>query len=163
VRVTAKADYAVRAMVFLSAGATDEPVKGEQIAEAQDIPAKYLEAILGDLRTAGLLRSQRGARGGYRLARPADEIAVADVIRAVEGPLATVRGEPAEELAYAESTGSLQELWVAVRAALRHVLEGTTLADVAEGRLPSRVQALAEAPDAWETTAERVSRRLRGA
>jgi Rrf2 family protein len=159
VRVTAKADYAVRAMVYLAG--REGSVKGEDIADAQQIPTKYLEAILGDLRAAGLLRSQRGSRGGYRLAAPAEQIAVADVIRAVEGPLASVRGQPAEELDYPESTHTLQLLWVAVRAVLRDVLEGTSVADLAAGRLPEAVEAIASSRAAWESTAQRRTRRLR--
>ncbi len=153
-RITSRADYAVRAALVLAADA-DGLVRGEDIAAAQDIPGKYLETILGELRSAGLVRSQRGARGGYRLARPADEIAVADVIRAVEGPLATVRGEPVEELTYAGAAEPLRELWVAVRAALRDVLEDVTLADVAAGSLPAAVHELADNPVAWESTAQR--------
>jgi Rrf2 family protein len=137
-------------------------VKGEAIAAAQHIPSKYLENILADLRSAGLLRSQRGSSGGYRLARSAESISVADVIRAVEGPLATVRGEPAEELEYLGSAASLQQLWIAVRAALRGVLEQTTIADVAAGRLPAEIRALAEDPESWETTAQRSVRTLLG-
>jgi Rrf2 family protein len=157
VRVTAKADYAVRAMVHIAGQGGS--VKGEDVAEAQQIPTKYLEAILGDLRAAGLLRSQRGSRGGYRLALPADQIAVADVIRAVEGPLASVRGEPAEELGYPASTQRLQDLWIAVRAVLRDVLEGTSVADLAAGHLPPSVEQIAASQAAWESTAQR---RVRG-
>jgi Rrf2 family protein len=150
--VTAKVDYAVRAATMLAgcAAAGDGPVKGDRIGTAQAIPVKYLENILGDLRQAGILRSQRGADGGYWLARPADEVTIADVIRAVEGPLAHVRGERAESLAYPDGTGSLQEVWVAVRAALRSVLETVTLADVAAGTLPPSVRALVDDPDAWQ-------------
>jgi Rrf2 family protein len=157
VRVTAKADYAVRAMVYLAG--RDGSVKGEDVADAQQIPTKYLEAILGDLRAAGLLRSQRGSRGGYRLALPAEQIAVADVIRAVEGPLASVRGQPAEELEYPPSTQRLQDLWIAVRAVLRDVLEGTSVADLAAGHLPPSVEQIASAQSSWESTAQR---RVRG-
>jgi Rrf2 family protein len=152
VRVTAKVDYAVRAATMLateSSRADGRPVKGERIASAQDIPVKYLENILSELRQAGIVRSQRGAEGGYWLARPAAEITVADVIRAVEGPLAHVRGERAENLEYPEGTGGLQVLWVAVRASLRAVLEQTTLADVAADDLPKEVKSLTTDPDAW--------------
>jgi Rrf2 family protein len=158
-KVTARADYAVRATLELAQ--TDGPLKGEVIATAQDIPLKYLENILGDLRMAGIVRSRRGANGGYRLARDPSTIAVADVVRAVEGPLATVRGVPAEELDDPAAHNPLQTVWIATRAALRQVLEETTLADVASGTLPATVQALAADPGAWESTEERAARRLR--
>jgi Rrf2 family protein len=150
-RVTAKVDYAVRAAAMLATCARSDggPVKGDRIAREQQIPVKYLENILSELRQAGIVRSQRGADGGYWLARPAEEITVADVIRAVEGPLAHVRGERAENLEYPEGTGGLQELWIAVRAALRSVLEHTTLADVADNDLPDTVRRLTADPDAW--------------
>ncbi len=150
VRVTAKVDYAVRASLVLARSWSQEagPIKGEHIATRQQIPLKYLENILSELRQSGLVRSQRGAEGGYWLARPPDKISVADVIRAVEGPLATVRGERAEHLAY-DDCGSLQEMWVAVRASLRSVLELVTLADVEAGTLPAPVQALVDAPASW--------------
>jgi Rrf2 family protein len=148
VRVSAKADYAMRAMVYLAA-AGDGPAKAEQIAQAQEIPLKFLENIMIDLRRAGLVRSQRGSEGGYWLARPASEIALADVMRAVEGPLANVRGLRAEELAYTGAAQPLQRVWVAVRANLRAVLEQVTLADVARGELPASVEALTADDDAW--------------
>jgi Rrf2 family protein len=148
-RVTAKADYAIRAAVELAALDGQGPVKGERIAQAQEIPLKFLENILGDLRHAGLVRSQRGVEGGYWLGRPADDITVADVIRAVEGPLANVRGVGPEQVEYAGSSARLREMWVAVRANLRGVLEAVTLADLAAGRLPEDVEALARNPDAW--------------
>jgi Rrf2 family protein len=147
-RVSAKADYAIRAMVELAA-AGDGPVKGDRLAQAQQIPVKFLENILGDLRHGGLIRSQRGSDGGYWLARPAEEINLAQVIRAVDGPLASVRGERSEELAYDGSAAPLRDVWVAVRASLRQVLEAVTLADVARGELPASVEALARDPDAW--------------
>ena len=147
-RVSAKADYAVRAMVELAA-AGGGPVKAERIAQAQEIPLKFLENIMGDLRQGGLVRSQRGAEGGYWLARPAAEITLADVLRAVEGPLANVRGRRSEEVAYGGSAVPLREVWVAVRASLRGVLEAVTLADVARGELPEAVSALTADADAW--------------
>jgi Rrf2 family protein len=152
VRVTAKADYAVRALLVLAGAAQGDggPRKGDAIAAAQHVPFKYLENILGQLRTAGLVRSQRGGDGGYWLAKDPATVSIADVIRAVEGPLATVRGERAEDLEYPEGSGGLQQMWVAVRASLRSVLETTTLADVVEGSLPDHVRALAADPDAWE-------------
>ena len=149
-RISARADYAVRAAVELAA-AGDGPTKGDAIARAQSIPLKFLENILGDLRHAGIVRSQRGADGGYWLARPADRISVADVIRAVEGPLASVRGGPPEEVAYDGAAESLARVWIAVRASLRSVVERVTLADVAAGRLPARISKLAEDPEAWVT------------
>jgi Rrf2 family protein len=149
-RISARADYAVRAAVVLAA-AGDGPTKGEAIAQAQSIPLKFLENILGDLRHAGLVRSQRGADGGYWLGRPAADITVADIIRAVEGPLASVRGGPPEDVDYKGAAEPLQQVWIAVRASLRSVVERVTLADVATGRLPSRVAKLAEDPEAWVT------------
>jgi Rrf2 family protein len=147
-RVSAKADYAIRAMVEV-ASAGEGPVKGDRIAQAQQIPIKFLENILVDLRHGGLIRSQRGSEGGYWLARPAQEISLAQVIRAVDGPLANVRGQRSEELVYQGSAVPLRDVWVAVRASLRHVLEAVTLADVARGELPPSVVALARDPDAW--------------
>jgi Rrf2 family protein len=149
VRVSAKADYAIRAMIELAA-AGDGPVKGDRLAQAQEIPIKFLENILVDLRRAGLVSSQRGAEGGYWLARPAEEINLADVIRAVDGPLASVRGRRSEQLEYAGSAEPLREVWIAVRASLRRVLEAVTLADVARGELPAVVDALTTDDDAWQ-------------
>jgi Rrf2 family protein len=149
VRVSAKADYALRAVIELAAVA-DGPVKGERIAQAQAVPLKFLENILGDLRHAGLVRSQRGVEGGYWLARPADEITVAEVIRAVEGPIANVRGVGPEQVEYAGSAAPLRQVWIAVRANLRAVLEQVTIADLARGDLPELVEGLAADPDAWQ-------------
>jgi Rrf2 family protein len=148
VRVSAKADYAIRAAVELAA-AGPGPVKGDRIATAQAIPPNFLENILADLRNAGLIVSKRGAEGGYWLARPADEITLADVIRAVDGPLANVRGLRSEQVVYEGSAERLRDVWVAVRASLRAVLERVTLADLARGELPASVEALAADPDAW--------------
>jgi Rrf2 family protein len=150
-RISAKADYAVRAAVELAA-ASDPPLKGEQISQAQEIPLKFLENILGELRHAGLVRSQRGADGGYWLARPAEEITIADVIRAVEGPLASVRGSSPETLAFRGRAEPLGKLWVAVRANLRAVLESVTLADVANGELPPVIDEITSDPAAWLAT-----------
>lgn len=151
-RISAKADYAVRAAVVLAqAAARDEgPLKGDLLSATQDIPVHFLENILGELRQAGIVRSQRGSEGGYWLARPPAGISLAEVIRAVEGPLASIRGERAESLAYPEGTGALQEVWIAVRASLRAVLERVTLADVAAGDLPSPIQELVDDPEAWK-------------
>jgi Rrf2 family protein len=148
VRVSAKVDYAVRACIELAA-AGEGPLKGERIAQAQDIPLKFLENILGDLRNAGLVRSQRGVEGGYWLARTPEEVTIADVIRAVEGPIANVRGERPENVEYAGSAERLREVWVAVRANLRAVLEQVTLADLARGELPEGIAELVADPDAW--------------
>ena len=147
-RVSAKVDYALRAVIELAASA-DGPVKGERIAQAQEIPLKFLENILGDLRHAGIVRSQRGVEGGYWLARPADEVTVAEVVRAVEGPIANVRGIGPETVEYAGSAERLREVWIAVRANLRAVLEHVTLADVANGKLPAHITKLTREPDAW--------------
>ena len=147
-RLSAKADYAIRAAVELAA-AGDGPTKSERIAAAQEIPSKFLENILLDLKQAGVVQSRRGADGGYWLARPADQISLADVIRAVEGPLAYVRGTRPEDLEYRGAAASLQQVFVALRASLRAVLEEVTLADVAAGELPTSVLALTDDPDAW--------------
>ena len=147
-RVSAKADYAIRAAVELAA-AGEGPLKGDRIAKAQSIPPNFLENILADLRNAGIVGSRRGAEGGYWLARPAAEVSLADVIRAVDGPLANVRGVRSDELAYEGSAKALEEVWIAVRASLRGVLEHVTLADVASGALPDHVRQLAADPDAW--------------
>lgn len=147
-RVSAKADYALRAVIELAAAGVG-PVKGERIAQAQEIPFKFLENILGDLRHAGIVRSQRGVEGGYWLARPAKEITVADVVRAVDGPIANVRGLGPEQVAYAGSSERLREVWIAVRANLRAVLERVTIADVARGELPESIVELTADPEAW--------------
>ena len=130
-RISAKADYAVRAATELAAR-RGRAAQGRATSRAQEIPLRFLENILGELRQPGIVRSQRGAEGGYWLAQPADEISVADVIRAVEGPLVGVRGERPEEIEYAGSAEPLQRVWIALRANLRGVLENVTLADVAE-------------------------------
>ena len=137
--VTAKADYAVRAVVELAGSSQAAPRKVDDIAQAQSIPVSFLENILTQLRSSGVVRSQRGPEGGYWLARPAEELDLARVIRAVEGPLVGVRGQRPEEIEYTGSAESLQQVWIALRANLRKVLEETTVADVAEGRLPKEV------------------------
>src|SRR4029450_5424361 len=162
--VSEKADYAIGAGIELAAAA-DGPVKGERIAEAQQIPIKFLENILSDLRHAGYVQSQRGAEGryslaapalrppgsvqsqrgpegGYWLAVPADAVTLADIIRAVDGPLANVRGARPESVTYSGSAGHLGEVWIAVRVALRGVLERITLADLVAGTLPASVREL---------------------
>ncbi len=147
-RVSAKADYAVRAAAELAA-AEEGPVKGEKLAEAQDIPLQFLEHILLELKHAGIVRARRGAKGGYWLARPADEVTIADIVRAVEGPIAHVQSAPPESIEYRGNAEHLQEVWIAVRASLRTVLEHVTLADLVGGRLPDEVRSLAAQPDAW--------------
>jgi len=147
-RVSAKVDYALRACAELAA-ANEGPVKGDRLAQAQEIPLKFLENILLDLKHAGLVQSQRGADGGYWLSLPPEEISLAEVIRAVEGPIANVRGQRPELVEYAGPAASLRDVWIAVRANLRAVLEVVTLADLAAGRLPDEVAAIAADPDAW--------------
>jgi Rrf2 family protein len=152
-RITAKVDYAVRAAAELAsaqaAAGPRAPMKGEAIAAAQGIPVRFLESILAELRRSAIIGSQRGSEGGYWLARPATDVSVADVIRAVEGPLADVHGAPPEEVAYTGAAAALQRVWIATRVALREVLETTTLADIAGGSLPAAVGALADRPDGW--------------
>ena len=147
-RVSAKVDYALRACAELAV-AGDGPVKGERLAQAQDIPLQFLEHILLELKHQGLVRARRGAKGGYWLARPAAEVTVADVVRAVEGPIANVRGMRPEQVEYNGPATALREVWIAMRANLRSVLETVTLADLAGGRLPDEVMAIAADPDAW--------------
>lgn len=149
VRVSAKADYAVRAAAELAA-APEGPVKGEQLAESQDIPLQFLEHILLDLKKAGIVRSRRGARGGYWLARPPREISLAQVIRAVEGPIANVQSAPPESIEYRGNAAGLQQVWIAVRASLRNVLESVDLEQLVEGRLPEEVLVLVAPEDAWQ-------------
>ena len=150
-RISAKVDYALRACTELAV-AGDGPTKGDRIATAQGIPIKFLENILADLRNAGLVASRRGADGGYWLARPAEEISLADIIRAVDGPLANVRGIRSEQVSYEGSAVLLRDVWVAVRASLRGVLETTTVADLASGDLPPSVKALTADPAAWSSS-----------
>ena len=147
-RVTARADYALRAGVEL-ARAEGSLVKAATLAESARVPLGFLENILADMRRTGLVRGHRGAEGGYALSRPAAAISVADVIRAVDGPLASVRGEAAQDLDYEGSAAPLKVLWVAVRASLRELLEQVSLEDLARDRLPDRVRGLAGAEGAW--------------
>jgi Rrf2 family protein len=149
-RISAKAEYAVRAAVELAAADGAKPLKAARIAEAQEIPLPFLENLMGDLRQAGVVRSHRGPEGGFSLDRPAEEVTLADVIRAVDGPLASVRGDRPENTSYSGPAEPLTRVWIAVRASLRSVLEATTLEDVVKGRLPEPVQALAKDPDAWK-------------
>src|SRR5437762_12067216 len=152
-RVSAKVDYALRACAELAA-AGDGPVKGDRLAQAQQIPLKFLENILLDLKHAGLVQSQRGAEGGYWLSLSPEEISLAEVIRAVEGPIANVRGLRPEQVEYAGTAAPLRDVWIAVRANLRAVLEVVTLADLAAGRLPDEVAAIAADPRSEEHTSE---------
>jgi Rrf2 family protein len=149
--VTAKADYAVRAIVELAGSSQQSPRKVDDVAQAQGIPVSFLENILTQLRSSGIVRSQRGPEGGYWLAQPADELSLATVIRAVEGPLVGVRGQRPEEIEYVGSAESLQQVWIALRANLRKVLEHVTIADVAAGSLPDDVMALTREEQAWQT------------
>ena len=148
-RVSARADYAIRALVELAAAGPDRPVRADAIARGQAIPSKYLENLLVDLRRARLVASQRGVNGGYRLARPASAITLADVIRAIDGPLAGVRDDAPEDVAYPGVAAPLRDVWVALRASMRSVLEAVTLADVATGRLPAAVRRRLQDPGAW--------------
>src|SRR5271166_4512465 len=149
--VTAKADYAVRAVVELADSSQQAPRKVDEVAQAQGIPVSFLENILTQLRSSGIVRSQRGPEGGYWLARAPDEVNLAQIIRAVEGPLVGVRGQRPEEIEYVGSAESLQQVWIALRANLRMVLEHVTVADVAEGRIPKDVLALTSEEEAWQT------------
>ncbi|GAA1993035.1 RrF2 family transcriptional regulator [Isoptericola halotolerans] len=149
-RISAKADYAVRASVELAAATDSSPVSAEALASAQDVPHRFLEAILRDLRREGIVASRRGAGGGYVLARAADAVTVADVVRAVDGPLVYVRDQRPSDLDYSGSAASLLHVWVALRANVRAVLEQVTLADLAGGSVPDEVRALVSDDEAWE-------------
>jgi Rrf2 family protein len=149
-RISARVDYAVRAAVELAAVTEEGPVKGEAIAEAQDIPLKFLENILGELKHVGIVNSRRGAQGGYWLNRPAEEVTLGDIVRAVEGPLASVRGEAPEDLRYEGGAMPLQKVWIALRANIRAVMDRVTLAEVVSGELPEEVRELSEPAEAWD-------------
>jgi Rrf2 family protein len=148
-RISAKVDYAVRAAIVLAATEEGKAVKGESLADAQAIPVKFLENILGEMKHHGIVASRRGADGGYWLAQPADKVTLAEIIRAVEGPLATVRGESPEDLDYSGEAEPLQKAWIAVRANLRAVLDTVTLADLVSGELPAEIVKLTEPEGAW--------------
>ncbi len=151
--VSAKADYGMRALLVLTASHREDParlVKGEAISGAQAIPIKFLEGILRQLRQAGIVASQRGAEGGYRLDRDPRDVSIADVVRALDGPLADVHGQRPEDLDYSGDSEHLREVWVAVRGAMRHVLERISLADVSGGTFPEEVSALLAEPGAWQ-------------
>jgi Rrf2 family protein len=156
-RLSARVDYALRAMSELAAasgseadaGASMRPVTAERLAQAQDIPPKFLESILLQLRRGAIVTAQRGPEGGYRLARPAADISLADVIRVIDGPLAHVRGHRPEDLGYRGAAAALQDVWIALRASEREILELVTVADIVSGDLPDRVKALVADPRAW--------------
>lgn len=150
VHVSAKVDYALRATIELAVRENDGLITAEQISEAQNIPRPFLATILQALRRAGIVESKRGVDGGHRLARPAASIALADVIRAVDGPMAAVAGVAPEQVDYPGASAQLREVWIAVRASLRSVLEVTTVADLASGELPPVVGQLIAAPGAWD-------------
>lgn len=147
-RISGKADYAVRAMVELAYRNSDDPVKAAEISTAQQIPMRFLEHILVELKRSGLVMSRPGASGGYWLSRPAEVINVAEVIRATDGVLASVRGETPDQVVYEGSAVALQDVWMALRTSVRDVLENVSLADVAAGHLPENVRELAARPDA---------------
>jgi Rrf2 family protein len=147
-RVSAKADYAVRAAVELATQPPEVPVKADQVAASQDIPLRFLENILHELRQHDIVELSRGADGGYYLARPAAMITVAEVVRAVDGPVGAVHGDEPAQLTYLGSAKPLQEVWLALRANVRTVLGSVTLADVAAGDLPEPVRALSAHPEA---------------
>jgi Rrf2 family protein len=148
VQISAKSDYAIRALLQLAANEPDL-VKVDVIVREQKLPRKFVEAILGELRRDSIVRSQRGAEGGYALARPAGEITLGAVIRAVDGPLAEVRGLRPHETTYTGVAAHLPDVWIAVRASLRRVLDETTLAHVLSGKLPAAVRRMVDEPDAW--------------
>lgn len=150
-QVSAKTDYALRAASELALAATEDagPIKGDWISETQGIPKKFMENILHDLKRSGIVRTRRGASGGYWLALPPDEIWLAGIIRAVEGPLANVRGEWPEAVEYTGAAEHLQEVWIAVRASMRTVLESVTLADLVNGELSPSIMELTSDPEAW--------------
>ena len=154
-QLSAKADYALRALLVLAAEPEGRPITGAAVAASQGMPARFVENTLVELRRAGLVASQRGTAGGFRLARPAGEITLADVIRAVDGPLAEIRGLRPEATAYVRPAEHLQAVWVAVRASLRAILEHVTLADVVSGELPAWLVELTEDPDAWVSRSTR--------
>ena len=147
-RVSAKADYAVRAMIELAGASEERPVAGEQIAGAQEIPLRFLDPILTELRYAGLVRGRPGAEGGgYWLARPPGELTLAEIISELDGPLASVRGEPPEELSFHGDAKPLREVWIALGASMHEILDSVTIADLVAGELPQPVRRLASDPE----------------
>jgi Rrf2 family protein len=149
-RVSAKSDYALRALIELAARHDGAAVSAEELGRLQDIPHGFLQAILADLRRAGVVISQRGQSGGWRMARDADTVSVADVIRAVDGPLVSVYGLRPEAVSYVGSAEVLQHVWIAARSSLRDVFEQVTIRALADGNLPPAVAARTESEDAWQ-------------
>ena len=149
-RISAKTDYAIRAAAELATAPVGQWVKTESVSNAQDIPLPFLLNILAELRTAGLVRSRRGVDGGYQLARPASELTVADIIRAVDGPLANIAGSRPEDVEYRGAAVALRDTWVALRATMRTVLEGVSMSDLAAGKLPPEIEALLGSDDVWK-------------
>ena len=149
VRISAKADYAVRAAIVLAVANSEGPTTAEFIAHSQEIPLKFLLNILSELKRGRIVASHRGTHGGFQLARPAAEITVADVIRSVEGPLASVHEILPENITYPPPSENLRQVWIAVRVSLRSVLERVTIADLASGSLPDAVLAMSASPEAW--------------
>ena len=148
-QIPAKADYAIRALLTLAA--SEDSISAEHLAEEQGLPAKFLGTILSDLRRGGMVTSQRGPEGGFKLARDPDQIMIADILRVVSGPMAGVRGMRPETLEYGGEATHLRDVWVAVRASLREVLEHVTLGQVLRGELPAAVTRFTDDPDAWIT------------
>ncbi len=148
-RVSAKADYALRALIEISQRTDDGPVSAEELGRVQDIPHGFLQAILADLRRAGVVMSQRGQSGGWRMARPAEEVSVADVIRAVDGPLVSVYGLRPEAVTYNERAEVLQHVWIAARSSLREVFEQVSIAHLAARELPASVEERTKDDGAW--------------
>lgn len=149
-RVSAKSDYALRALIEIARRGDDSPVSAEEIGRLQDIPHGFLQSILADLRRVGVVMSQRGQAGGWRMGRPAVDVTVADVIRAVDGPLVSVYGLRPEAVSYNDSAEALQMVWIAARSNLRGVFEGVTIQHLADGSLPAKVHRLSAGKDAWQ-------------
>lgn len=149
-RVSAKSDYALRALIEMANRSDGRAVSAEELGRQQEIPHGFLQAILADLRRSGIVISQRGQSGGWRMARPAGDVSVADVIRAVDGPLVSVYGLRPESVSYNDSAEILQHVWIAARASLRDVFEEVSIQDLADGKLPDAVSALTADDDAWQ-------------
>ena len=149
-RVSAKSDYALRALIEMASRTDGKAVSAEELGKQQEIPHGFLQAILADLRRAGIVMSQRGQSGGWRMGRPADDVSVADVIRAVDGPLVSVYGLRPEAVSYNESAEILQHVWIAARRSLRSVFEGVSIQDLADGKLPDAVAEMTADEDAWQ-------------
>lgn len=149
-RVSAKSDYALRALIEMASRSDGRAVSAEELGRLQDIPHGFLQAILADLRRSGIVMSQRGQSGGWRMGRPADDVSVADVIRAVDGPLVSVYGLRPEAVSYNESADVLQHVWIAARSALRDVFEQVSIQQLADGKLPKPITARTADDDAWQ-------------